>query len=141
MKPHLEEAWRSLRLADRDIQAFDVLKTRPQVHISMVCFHAQQAVEKSLKAVLFTHQIEFRRTHNLTELSQLLHQHGVETPVTDDQLRRLNIFAVTFRYDDIDIDLITREDAASWVADARRWAENQVSSATENKGADGADDD
>lgn len=52
MKPHLEEAWRSLRLADRDIKAFDILRADPEAHLSIVCFHAQQAVEKSLKAVL-----------------------------------------------------------------------------------------
>ncbi len=69
MKPHIEEAWRALRLADRDIQAFHVLQKSPDVHLSIICFHAQQAVEKSLKAVLFTHQIEFRRTHNLVDLA------------------------------------------------------------------------
>ncbi|QUV79895.1 HEPN domain-containing protein [Chloracidobacterium thermophilum] len=58
MEPHLEEAWRSLRLADRDIKAFEVLKKEPEVHLSIVYFHAQQAVEKSLKAVLFAQQIE-----------------------------------------------------------------------------------
>ena len=104
MKPHLEEAWRSLRLAERDIQAFNILKTSPQVHISMAYFHAQQAVEKSLKAILFTHQIEFRRTHNLNELSQLLLQHGIETPIMDDRLDWLNTFAVTLRYDDKDFE-------------------------------------
>ena len=65
MKPHIDEAWRSLRLADRDITAFDLLKYEPEVHVSIVCFHAQQAVEKSLKAVLYSRQIEFERTHDL----------------------------------------------------------------------------
>jgi HEPN domain-containing protein len=113
MKPHIEEAWRALQLADRDIKVFDILRGDPEAHLSIVCFHAQQAVEKSLKAVLFSRRIEFRRTHNLTELAQLLRQHGVEMPVADDPLRRLNPFAVTFRYDDMDIELVTREDAAS----------------------------
>ena len=72
MKPHLEEAWRSLRLADRDIQAFDVLQAKPEIHISIICFHAQQAVEKSLKAVMFSHQIEFERVHDLVKLAQSL---------------------------------------------------------------------
>jgi hypothetical protein len=40
MKPHIEEARRSLRLADRDIQAFDVLRARPEIHASVACFHA-----------------------------------------------------------------------------------------------------
>ena len=50
MKPHIEEALLSLRLADRDIKAFEVLSKDPEVHLSVACFHAQQAVEKSLKS-------------------------------------------------------------------------------------------
>lgn len=87
MKPHVEEAVQVLRIAARDVQAFDVLKETPEVHISIVCFHAQQAIEKSLKAVLFLHQIEFRRTHNLTELAGLLRQHRIDIPVKDEQLK------------------------------------------------------
>ena len=127
MRPHIEEAWRALRLADRDIRACDVLMDEPEVHLSIVLFHAQQAVEKSLKAVLFSRQIEFRRTHNLTELAQLLRQEGVETPVADDLLERLNPFAVTFRYDDMDIELMTGEDVTEPVVKVRKWAEAQVS--------------
>ena len=72
MRPHIEEAWRALCLADRDIEVFDILMEKPEAHLSIVLFHAQQGVEKSLKAVLFSRQIEFRHTHNLTELAQLL---------------------------------------------------------------------
>jgi hypothetical protein len=45
MKPHIEEAFLSLRLADRDIKAFEVLSRDPEVHLAVVCFHAQQAIE------------------------------------------------------------------------------------------------
>jgi HEPN domain-containing protein len=141
MKPHIEEAWRSLRLADRDIKAFEILKEEPEAHLSIVCFHAQQAMEKSLKAVLFSRQIEFERIHDLVQLAQLLRGRDVIVPLSDDGLRRLNPFAVTFRYDDMEIELITREDAANWVADVRRWAEEQVSAATENEETNGAGDD
>jgi hypothetical protein len=54
MQPHIDEAWRSLRLADRDITAFHILRSDPAAHVSIINFHAQQAVEKSLKAVLVT---------------------------------------------------------------------------------------
>jgi hypothetical protein len=74
----------------------------------------------------------FRRTHNLSELIRLLNQHGVETPITGEQLNLLNKYAVTFRYDDEDIQLITREDAANWIAIVRLFAENQVNYAIEN---------
>jgi len=64
MSPHIEEALRALRLADRDIHAFHVLKNDPDCHLSVVCFHAQQAIEKSIKAVLFSRRIEFKYTPN-----------------------------------------------------------------------------
>ena len=140
MKPHIEEAWRALRLADRDIKVFDILVDESEAHLSIVLFHAQQALEKSLKAVLFSRQIEFRRTHDLTELTQLLRQGGIETPVADDILERLNPFAVTFRYDDMDIDLMmTREDAVGTVVEVRKWAEAQVSTAAQSEPGNGPD--
>jgi HEPN domain-containing protein len=51
MMPHIEEARRALRLAERDLQAFQVLKAASNVHRSIALFHGQQAVEKLLKAV------------------------------------------------------------------------------------------
>ena len=124
-------------MADRDIQAFDVLQANPEIHISIICFHAQQAVEKSLKAVMFSHQIEFERVHDLVKLAQSLSEHGVVMPVPEEQLRQLNPFAVTFRYDDLDIELISRSDTANLVTEMRRWAEEQVGLSTENETADG----
>lgn len=130
MKPHIEESLRSLRAAARDITAFDVLRKAAGVDLASVCFHAQQAVEKSLKAMLFLHQVEFRRTHDLLELAQLLRQFGVETPVPDDQLSRLNPFAVTFRYDDVQEEgTISRGEAAALVMIIHRWAEEQIQAA------------
>lgn len=136
MSPQIEEAWRALRLADRDIYAFNVLSDDDDAHLSVVCFHAQQAVEKSLKAVLFALQIEFKRTHNLLELAALLCQNGGDPPLTDESLLRLNPYAVTYRYDDRDIELVTREDAALWMNDMRAWAEVQVGNAAEAEHAD-----
>lgn len=45
-----------------------------------VCFHAQQAVEKSLKAVLLFRRIEFPFTHDLEELVETFEQAGVKLP-------------------------------------------------------------
>lgn len=141
MEPHLEEAWRALRLADRDIQAFSVLKAAPDVHPSIICFHVQQAIEKLLKAVLFTHLIEFRRTHNLVDLAVLLRQNSIAVPLADEKLARLNPFAVTFRYDDIDIGLFTPEEATAWVTTIRAWAEAQVRSVAADEKKYGTNDD
>jgi HEPN domain-containing protein len=123
---HIEEAQRSLRMADRDSTAFDILMSSGEAHLSVVCFHAQQAVEKCLKAVLFTHQIEFRRTHNLVELAGLLRKTGIKVPIEDSELDMLNPYAVEFRYDDADIILITPSEMYQMLVTARSWAETQV---------------
>jgi HEPN domain-containing protein len=130
MKPHIEEARRSLRLATRDIKAFNVLKDTSDIDLATVCFHAQQAIEKSLKAILFLRLIESRRTHDLVQLAQLLRQNGVEPPVTDEQMSRLTPFAVMLRYDDIEIDILSKHEAADLVTLIYSWAEKLVQTAT-----------
>jgi HEPN domain-containing protein len=37
-----------------------------------ICFHAQQCIEKMMKAVLVYHDIDFPKTHDLAELMDLL---------------------------------------------------------------------
>ncbi len=138
MKPHLEEARRSLCLADRDLKAFEVLGRAPDVHV--VYFHAQQALEKSLKAVLFAHMIEFERTHDLVRLARLLGERGITLPATEEEFRRLNPFAVTFRYDDLELPLEPQEDIAGLVAEVRRWAGEQVNAVTESERSNSPDD-
>ena len=66
----------------------------------VIGFHAQQAVEKSLKSVLARHEIEFPRTHNLSMLIELLRLHAISLPPDADDLARLTPFSVTLRYDD-----------------------------------------
>lgn len=122
MKPNVEEALRSLRLADRDIKAFDILKNSPEAHSSVVCFHAQQAVEKSLKAVLYLNLIEFERARDLVKLAELLRNNGVHPPVSDDEFHKLAPFAVTFRYDDKETESLTGEEAGQIMMAIRRWA-------------------
>jgi HEPN domain-containing protein len=63
-------------------------------------FHAQQAVEKALKAVLTMRGIEFPRTHNLSMLLELLRRAGMPLPPPGDDLARLIPFGVALRYED-----------------------------------------
>jgi HEPN domain-containing protein len=126
MEPHFEEALRALRLAERDIQVLDVLKKEPAVHSSILGFHAQQAVEKSLKAVLFSYRIEFERIHDLVKLTGLLRMNDINVPFTDNQFRFLNPFAVTFRYDDLEIESIQREELIDIAMQVFQWAERTV---------------
>jgi len=122
MTPGHEEALRALRVADRDIVAFRALKNSPEVSLVSTCFFAQQAVEKCLKAALFERGIEFAPIHDLARLVLILQEHGIVAPCSADELRKLNPFAVTFRYDDTDIPLISGTEVEKMVDATRRWA-------------------
>ncbi|NUM45036.1 MAG: HEPN domain-containing protein [Anaerolineales bacterium] len=60
-----------LRYARGDLQLARTRKTSLILYAAL-CFHAQQAAEKSLKAVLIGHGIPFPRTHNLRTLLDLM---------------------------------------------------------------------
>lgn len=62
-----------------------------------VCFHAQQCVEKSLKAVLIREQIAFSKTHDLEELRLLLPP-SLALPAGVEDLARLTPYATDVRY-------------------------------------------
>ena len=122
MTPSHEEALRALRMADRDIIAFSKMKSDPDFHFTTTCFHAQQAIEKCLKAVMFESGILFPPIHDLVRLAVTLLEHGVVVPCSVDDLRKLNPFAATFRYDDTDIPLISGDEVGKMVDAMRRWA-------------------
>jgi len=63
-------------------------------------FHAEQAVEKALKAVLAHHGVEFPRTHNLAMLLELLRRAALPLPPDGEDLARLIPFGVLARYED-----------------------------------------
>ncbi len=62
-----------------------------------LCFHAQQAVEKSLKAVLVHHGIEFRKVHYIDYLIGLLPA-DVSLPPKAVEAVGLTSYAVMSRY-------------------------------------------
>ena len=56
----------------------------------MVCYHSQQAVEKSLKAILTEHQADFKKTHNIIDLKNEAVSFGYEIKFADEDLVFLN---------------------------------------------------
>jgi HEPN domain-containing protein len=75
-----------LLAAERDEQAFRKLADDPMLHDSLAGFHAQQAVEKALKAVLAHAGVAFRRTHDIAELLDQLEDSGLPAPPHADRL-------------------------------------------------------
>lgn len=91
-----EEARWWLRTAESNLEAARTLRTADQNH--HCAFHAQQAAEKALKAVLAFHG-EAHRTHACTELVGLLAGAGIDVPDgLDTAGRRLDLHYVQARY-------------------------------------------
>lgn len=128
MTPYIEEAQRLLRLARRDYQTCAILLSHPEAQIAPICFHAQQCVEKSLKAAMTANQVYFRYTHDLGELTNLLTGAGIAPPFTAGELQCLTPFAVELRYDE-GIALLTREEADQIATRTLSWAEALVAKA------------
>ena len=61
-----------IRSADGDLAAAKQLLGGGAEFVRGAVFHAQQAVEKFLKAVLVWHQVEFPKTHDIGRLTDLL---------------------------------------------------------------------
>lgn len=62
-----------------------------------VCFHAQQCVEKYIKALLIIHEIDFPKTHDIERLIQLLPS-TILLPIAVSDQALLTTYAVTARY-------------------------------------------
>jgi len=66
---------------------------------SDLCFHAQQTVEKSLKAILVHLGVEFKKVHHIGYLLTLLPEEiTASLPVTAAELSEITSYAVMFRY-------------------------------------------
>ena len=121
-----EEAAMLYRIASQDRRAFLNLNADAGMDLRIVCFHAQQAVEKLLKAALVKRGLVFSRTHNLSHLAEMLKQAEVPLPLPVEVLARLNPYAVIFRYDDLDIPLIGRDEVQHIVGTVFAWAEEEL---------------
>ncbi len=109
-----------LRKAEQDQYALNCLLSDPSVSDETVGFHAQQAVEKAMKAVLAHRSVEYQRTHQLERLATLLRNAGISYPPELSEAVVLTPFAVELRYDVLPI----HDDATSPFD--RQWAKRCV---------------
>lgn len=126
MSPDREQAELLLRKADEDRVVLEALAENHDVVDAALGFHAQQAVEKALKAVLAARSDEFPWTHDLQLLLRRLDTAGVEVPSIVHDARRLTPWAVEFRYGETIDDVLDREATVSLIGDVLAWAADQV---------------
>ncbi|MGD2176087.1 MAG: HEPN domain-containing protein [Candidatus Brocadiaceae bacterium] len=105
--------------AENDLKtASHTLKLGTDCPTDAVCFHAQQTVEKYVKALLVLRGIDFPKTHDLEALLSLVP--AADRPeVSEDEQARLTDYATVMRYPG-DYEPISLAEARRAVAVARR---------------------
>lgn len=97
-EPRLELTVQWMTKAEEDLRlARHGLKMGTDCPFGLICFHAQQTAEKDIKALLTFHQIPFRKTHDLKELTRLLPK-GMSLGVGGRNLAELSGYGVRPRY-------------------------------------------
>ena len=116
-----------LESAQRDAAAYHALVRNAEIHDSILGFHAQQVVEKALKAALFKHGVHVPRTHNIAQLLDVLDDAAVLAPPHADWIDELNPYAVAARYGLVEAGRLDRQRTLTAIADLLAWASLQVS--------------
>ncbi len=95
VKQWLEHAEDDLRLAEHGMTLTSGVPYR------LIAYHAQQCVEKHLKAYLVYHKVDFPYTHNISLLLNLCLELAAWTEEMEDA-KELTSYAITTRYPGID---------------------------------------
>ncbi len=86
-------------------------------------FHAQQAAEKTIKAVLAEHSIEYPLTHNLSVLLDRTRTAGLPLPPDATEMSKLTPFGVILRYEITQPATLDRAWAEGVIRRTVAWAE------------------
>jgi hypothetical protein len=93
----------------------------------IVGFHAQQAIEKLIKAVLSHNQIPYPRVNDLDRLIQLLETAQITQPPGAQQLGSLTPWATHLRYEDLPEPIsLDRRATVTLVDDVADWTSAQI---------------
>ena len=103
-----------LAKAGEDYGVAEFLLTEASPYLTAIAYHAQQAAEKYLKAYLTHHQCEFRKTHDIEELLDIVA--GVDKTLANDlrEAGDLTPYGVHARYPG-DFPDVSSEDAKRMV--------------------------
>jgi len=125
-----------LRRAQSDLALASIALPRGVLY-NELCFHAQQSVEKSIKAVLVHYGIEFSKVHNIDYLITRLPSQ-VSAPPEAEEIVSLTSYAVMFRYPG-DYEDVTEEEY-QWAIQLARvvyaWAEQTIGSSQPSQETD-----
>ena len=113
-----------LKKANLDLQAARLLCAGELDDYFVSGFHAQQAVEKYIKAFLVRHQIEFPKTHDIRRLRQLVACRDVTLAERLERADVLTPYGVDMRYPE-DFEIVLQKHAEEAVALAE-WVKAEI---------------
>ena len=94
---------------------------------SIIGFHAQQTVEKLIKAVLSARGVTYPRTHAIGYLIGTVEENGIDAPPELAEADVLSPWAVDFRYN-VPVSL-DRKASVALLAKLREWTESVIEQA------------
>ena len=99
----------------------------PDAYMEDLCFEAQQAAEKAIKAVMIKRGIDFPYVHDLARLLSLLKEADEAIPDVVGQARKLSRFATVTRYP-MDQSVTEQHylEALATAESVLRWAEERI---------------
>jgi len=95
-------------------------------NLDAVCFHAQQCAEKYLKALLVSHKLPTRKTHDLGELADALRSYEPTIALIEDLFDGLTPHAVESRYPGDDATVREAKAARKAAKEIRRFARSRL---------------
>jgi HEPN domain-containing protein len=117
-----------LAKAGGDEAGLRALADKSDVPDHVAGFLAQQAIEKTLKAVLTARDVPFERSHDIDYLCDLIEGAGLDLTPELKAAVALTPWAVEFRYaDPYDVAPLDRTEALMTVAAVREWATKAIS--------------
>jgi hypothetical protein len=118
-----EHARQLLQKAREDAWMLEQMIAQPDAPDWGLGFHAQQAAEKAIKAVLAEHSIEYPLTHNLSVLLDRARGAGLPLPPDATEMSKLTPFGVMLRYEITQSAVLDRAWAQGVVRRTVVWAE------------------
>ncbi len=121
-----------MQKADQDEYALRRLAEDEQVPNEILGFHAQQSVEKRMKAVLARNGVVYRKTHDILELIDVLNDNHLLFPPELESVQKLTRYAVELRYGiplPPQTPLLSSALLLDYTAKVRVWADGLIKSA------------
>lgn len=129
----LVEEW--LKKAHSNLARAKAGKVSEQILYEDLCFDCQQAVEKSIKALLVQIESEFEKIHSISKLLKQVEDFGIMVPEEIKETSELSVYAVSTRYpgDYEPVSETEFKEALGMAEKAVKWIEEMIETLKQDK--------